>query len=135
MRQTSPPWHIAMPSGGGIHSISAVWLGPAFAQIGRDHRPEMIDPAPNRLVRDQNPTLRQQIFHIAKTECEPKIQPYSLVYDLRREPVAGVADFLHSFRYRTARATASPTARDNSRAAGVKAQTYVIIWADSSNPI
>src|ERR1700722_12195471 len=23
MRQTSPPWHIAMPSGGGIHSIIA----------------------------------------------------------------------------------------------------------------
>jgi hypothetical protein len=59
-----------------------VWLGPAFAQIGCDHRPEMIDPAPNRLVRDQNLTLRQQIFHIAKTEREPKIQPYSLVYVL-----------------------------------------------------
>jgi hypothetical protein len=72
----------------------------------------MIDPAPNRLVRDQNPTLRQQIFHIAKTEREPKIQPYSLVYDLRREPVAGVADFLHSFRYRTARPTASRRSRD-----------------------
>src|SRR5882757_6584385 len=92
---------------------SPVWLGPAFAQIGCDHRPEMIDPAPNRLVRDQNPTLRQQIFHIAKTEREPKIQPYSLVYDLRREPVAGVADFLHSFRYRTARPTASRRSRDN----------------------
>lgn len=23
MRQTSPPWHIAMPSGGGVHSINA----------------------------------------------------------------------------------------------------------------
>src|SRR5258708_18658345 len=86
---------------------SAAWLGPAFAQIGRDNGTEMIDPAPSGLVRDQNPTLRQQIFHIAKTEREPKIQPYSLVYDLRREPVAGVADFLHSFRYRTARPTAS----------------------------
>src|SRR6516162_11428798 len=94
---------------------SAVWLGPAFAQIGCDHGPEMIDPAPNRLVRDQNPTLRQQIFHIAKTEREPKIQSYRLVYDLRREPVAGVADFLHSFRYRTARPTASPRSRDNAQ--------------------
>src|ERR1700677_2816789 len=30
MRQTSPPWHIAMPSGGGIHSINAKFLVPVW---------------------------------------------------------------------------------------------------------
>ena len=29
IRQTSPPWHIAMPSGGGIHSITALSLSRA----------------------------------------------------------------------------------------------------------
>ena len=91
-----------------IQMPDAVWLGAAFAQIGCDHGTEMIYPAPHCLVRDQNPALRQQVFHIAKAEREPKIQPYRLVYDLRRESVAGVADFLHRFGYRTARPTASP---------------------------
>jgi hypothetical protein len=81
-----------------IQMPDAVWLGAAFAQIGCDHGTEMIDPAPNGLVRDHNPALRQQVFNIAKAEREPKIQPDRLAYDLRREAVAGVADFLHSIR-------------------------------------
>ena len=91
----------------------AVWLGAALAQIGCDHGTEMIYPAPNGLVRDQNPALRQQVFDIAKAEREPKIQPYRLAYNLRREAVVGVADFLRSIRYRAARPIASPKRRDN----------------------
>ena len=95
-----------------IQMPGAVWLGAALAQIGCDHRSEIIHPAPNGLVRDQNPALRQQVFHIAKAEREPKIQPYRLAYNLRREEVAGLADFLHSIRYRAARPIASPKRRD-----------------------
>ena len=95
-----------------IQMPGAVWLGAALAQIGCDHGTEMIHPAPNGLVRDQNPALRQQVFHIAKAEREPKIQPYRLAYNLRREEVAGLADFLHSIRYRAARPIASPKRRD-----------------------
>ena len=76
-----------------IHFIQmpgAVWLGAAFAQIGCDHGPEMIDPAPNGLVRDQNPALRQQVFHIARAG-EPKIQPERRLCDLRREAGAGAS--------------------------------------------
>src|SRR5271163_2311168 len=99
-----------------IQMPGAVWVRAALAQIGCDHGTEMIYPAPNGLVRDQNPALRQQVFHIAKAEREPKIQPYRLAYNLRREAVAGVADFLHSIRYRAARPIASPKRRDNARA-------------------
>ena len=68
----------------------------AFAQIGCDHGTEMIYPAPNGLVRDHNPTFRQQVFHVSKAKREPKIQPDGLLDDLWREAVAGIADSRHA---------------------------------------
>jgi hypothetical protein len=38
-----------------IQMPGRVWLGPAFAQVRRDHRPKMIHPAPNGLVGDHMP--------------------------------------------------------------------------------
>ena len=96
-----------------IQMPDAVWFRAAFAQIGCDHGSEIIHPAANGLVRDHNPTFRQQVFHVSKAKREPKIQPDRLLNDLRREAVAGIADFLHSFRYRATRPTASPKKRDN----------------------
>jgi hypothetical protein len=32
-------------------------LWPWFAQVGRDNRPEMIHPAPDRVVGDDNPSF------------------------------------------------------------------------------
>jgi predicted MFS family arabinose efflux permease len=43
---------------------SKAWATPA--QICRDHRPEMVHPAPNRFVRDRDSALRQQILDVAK---------------------------------------------------------------------
>jgi hypothetical protein len=45
---------------GPAHKISdtPVRLGASLAQICRDHRPEMIHPAPNRFVRDCDSALR-----------------------------------------------------------------------------
>ena len=71
-------------------------LGRAFAQVGGDRGSEMIHPAANGLVGDQNPALSQQVFHIAKAERESKVQLDSLLNDLRREAVAGIADFRHA---------------------------------------
>src|ERR1019366_10429958 len=59
------------------------------------------------------PAFRQQIFDVAKAQCEPEIEPDRLLDDLRREPVPAVADFLHPLGYRTASGTASPKRRDN----------------------
>jgi hypothetical protein len=86
------------PSDFQIHLVEVpgpAWLGAALAQVRCDHRPEMIHPAPNGLVRNHNPALSQQVLHIAKAEREPKIQPDRLLDDLRREAISVVADFPH----------------------------------------
>src|SRR5664279_2914137 len=90
-----------------------VGLRSAFAQVRCDHCPEMVHPAPNGLVGDHDAALRQQIFDVAKAQCEPEIEPDRLLDDLRREPVPFVADFLHSPGYLTAREAASQNRRDN----------------------
>jgi hypothetical protein len=94
-----------------------VRLGTAFAQVRCDHGPEMIDPAPNRLIRDQNPPLRQQIFDVAKAQSEPKIEPDRPLNDFRRKAISVIADFLHRSGYRAARSIAIPKRCDNATAA------------------
>ncbi len=76
----------------------------------------MIHPTPNGLVGHRHSAFRQQIFDVAQAEGEPKIEPYSLVNDLRRETISAVADFLHPLGYSATGRTASPTRRDNANA-------------------
>jgi hypothetical protein len=90
--------------------VVRAWGG-ALSQAGGDLGSEVIDPAPNGLVRDDDPALREQILDVAIAEREPEIQSDRLLNDLRR--VAGVADFLHSFRYRAVKPVARPKRRDN----------------------
>jgi hypothetical protein len=73
-----------------------VGLGPAFAQVRRDHRPKMIHPAPNGLVGDHDAAFCQQVFDVTEAQCEPEIEPDRLLDDLWRKAVAALADFLHS---------------------------------------
>src|SRR5271163_2128895 len=73
----------------------------------------MVHPTPNRLIGHRHSAFRQQIFDVAQAEGEPKIEPYSLVNDLRRETISAVADFLHPLGYSATGRTASPTRRDN----------------------
>ena len=68
----------------------------ALAQTRGDHRPEVVHPAAHDLVRDRDPALRKQILDVAEAEREPQIEPNRLMYDLRREPISGVADFIHT---------------------------------------
>src|ERR1039458_8671705 len=70
-------------------------LGAALLQVGSDHRSEMIHPTPDCLVGHRHSTLREQIFDVAQAQREPEVEPNRLLNDLRREPVAGVADFPH----------------------------------------
>jgi hypothetical protein len=74
---------------------SRVRLRTALAQPPSDHRPEVVHPAAHGLVRDRNPALSEQILDVTKAEREPEIDPDRLMYDLRREPISGVADFPH----------------------------------------
>ena len=84
-----------------------------LSQLGRDHRSEMVHPTPNRLVGHRQSAFRQQILDVAQAEAESEVEPYCLVNDLGREPVSGVADFLHLLGYSATGRTASPTRRDN----------------------
>src|SRR5471030_3288786 len=89
-----------MPGGAG--------LGATLTQVRRDHRPEMVHPAPNCLIRDRDPALRQQIFNVAEAQGESKIEPdrgdshwvvqtrrMSLIW---RISVASSAGYMHSTR-------------------------------------
>src|SRR5271167_1201503 len=70
-------------------------LWPALSQFSRDGRSEMVHPAPDGLVGNGDPALRQQVLDVAQAEREPKVQPNRLANDLGRESVSGVADFPH----------------------------------------
>ncbi len=80
-----------------------------LAQVGRNHRSEMVHPTPNRLVRHRDSTFRQQILDVTQAQGEPEVKPYRLLNNLGRETIPAVADFLHAPDYRAN----SGTARDN----------------------
>ena len=67
----------------------------------------MVHPTPNRLIGHRHSAFRQQIFDVAQAEGEPKIEPYSLVNDLRRETISAVTDFFHPLGYSATGRTAS----------------------------
>jgi hypothetical protein len=56
----------------------------------------MTHPATNALIRNHNPALRQQVFHIAKAQGGSEVEPNRLLDDLWWEAISIVADFLHS---------------------------------------
>jgi hypothetical protein len=68
-----------------------VGFGSAFAQVRRDHRPEMVHPAPDGLIGDHDPAFRQQIFDVAETQREPNIEPDRVLDDFGRKEVAAIA--------------------------------------------
>src|SRR5712671_4980343 len=57
----------------------------ALPQFARDYRAELQNPAPHRLVRDIEPTLRQEILHVAVAQCEAEIEPNRVLDDRRRK--------------------------------------------------
>src|SRR5271155_2789631 len=91
----------------------------------------MVHPTPNRLIGHRHSAFRQQIFDVAQAEGEPKIEPYSLVNDLRWETIPAVADFLHPLGYSATGRTASPTRRDNAPPRYLSANSCCIMRAQS----
>ena len=73
---------------------SRIGFGSAFAQVRRDHRSEVVHPAPDSFVGHHDTTFRQQIFDVAKAQGKPDVKPDRLLDDFQREPVPLVADFL-----------------------------------------
>ena len=61
---------------------------PRTADIGRDRRPELQEPPPDRLVGCVNTSLGQQFLDIPKGQGEPGIEPDRVANDFWREAVA-----------------------------------------------
>jgi hypothetical protein len=84
-----------------------VGLGAALARVRCDHRSQMVHPAPNGLIGQPDPAFRQQIFDVTEAQGEPEIEADRLMNDLRRKPVAAVANSLHGLGYRATEGAAS----------------------------
>jgi hypothetical protein len=67
---------------------------PLLQPLG-DQGAKLDGPAPDRLVADLDPTLRQQLLDVSKTEAEPKVQPHGVAYHVSRKPVALKRNRLH----------------------------------------
>jgi hypothetical protein len=78
-----------------VQMPSRMGLRPAFAQVRRDHWPEMVYPAPNGLVGDHDPAFRQQIFDVAEAQREPEIEPDRVLDDFGRKAIAAIAKLGH----------------------------------------
>ena len=66
--------------------------GPAPTRIDRT---EMGHPSADRLIRDDDPALSEQVLDIPEAEHEAQIQPDGMLDDRRRESIAEVAGLLH----------------------------------------
>jgi hypothetical protein len=53
-----------------------------------EHRPELVDPAPDRFVRDVETSLCEQLLDIAATQGEAQVEPDGVLDDETREAVA-----------------------------------------------
>ena len=73
-------------------------LAPQLPQVPRDRRPELADPAPDRLVGDIQSALRQQLLNVPVAQREPEIKPHGMLDDGGWELVAGIRDRLHPGR-------------------------------------
>ena len=78
-----------MPSGGGIHSITATLAEDVDGEVLGQHRRELQDPPSHRFVGDIQPSLREQIVDVAMAERETDIEPNGVPNDRRRELMAG----------------------------------------------
>src|SRR3954447_3418575 len=89
--KTSPPWHIAMPSGGAST--------PSFVSGRRQTPPDLVGkclaelerPLPHALMADDDAACGQHLLDHAQAEREAKVQPYGVADDLGREAVPGIA--------------------------------------------
>src|SRR5215213_10401568 len=96
--KTSPPWHIAMPSGGAStpSPITRPWA--LLPQPSRKERPEFEHPAPDRFVGQVKPTFGKELLDITVAEGKAEIEPYCVLDDRGREAVAAIREGGHRVR-------------------------------------
>src|SRR5580692_11330289 len=68
------------------------WPRASTPKFSGEQRPELQNPPSHRFVGHIDPTLSEQIFDVAITECESDIQPNRVPDDRGRKLVAGKRD-------------------------------------------
>jgi len=66
--------------------VAGVWAAPA--QLVGLGLPELVTPAPDRLVTHRDTAYEHQLFDLTKAQREPKVQPHAVIDDLHRIAVA-----------------------------------------------
>jgi hypothetical protein len=62
----------------------------ALPELSRNHRSELQHPAPDSFVGDVEPTLREQILHVALAQRKVQVEPHSVLDDNWRKAVTAV---------------------------------------------
>src|SRR5919199_3008214 len=89
--KTSPPWHIAMPSGGASTPSSIARARQPTADLIGEVLAELQRPLSYSLVTDDDAACGQHLLDHAQAEREAKVEPDGVADDLGREAVAGIA--------------------------------------------
>src|SRR3954451_5303746 len=88
--KTSPPWHIAMPSGGASTPSLIAGTGTAPLELVGKQPAETQAPLTDALVADHDAASGQDQLDITQAEAEAVIQPDSVLDHLGRKPEATV---------------------------------------------
>src|SRR5215468_11098074 len=81
-----------------VQMPSVAWPRPPPAQPSGDHRPELEHPTPHRFVGKIEPTLGEQLLHVAIAQRKTKVEPYRVLNNRRREAVAAIRKKGHGER-------------------------------------
>jgi hypothetical protein len=66
-----------------------------MAQVSINRCAKFEEPAPYGLRGDIQPTLRKQILHIPKAQCEPGVEPNGVANDIRWKAMTLEGDVAH----------------------------------------
>src|SRR6516162_2413330 len=91
-----------------VQMPSVAWPRATSAQPSGDHRSELQHPTPHRFVREVEPTLGEQILHVAVAQGEAKVEPNRVLDNRRRKPMAAIREQGHGERLSDSTVRAHP---------------------------
>jgi len=82
----------------GIATVTLAQCHGGYDTTGRfeSRSPQLVAPAPDRLIAEQHASGGHHLFDITKAHCKTKVQPNAVRDDLSREPMATVRTVRHS---------------------------------------
>ena len=91
---------------------SIAWPRLTLAQPSRNRRAEFQHPTPHRFIGEVEPTLGEQILHVAVAQREAEIEPNRVLDNRRRKAVAAIRESKAMARGYPIRRSRSPRYRD-----------------------